>query len=170
MKYSDSCTEVGRVHYIKLLLYGTMTFCIMALIFFFSSQSGAKSQQLSDTLLKYIKTIIEILPDISGKGVSHDIRKYAHVLEFMALGVSSTLFFHELMTKRRENSISVLLISILFCVLYACSDELHQLYVPGRSARFVDVFFDSAGAAVGSAASCLIFCLKNNSAVKRRDN
>lgn len=38
----------------------------------------------------------------------------------------------------------------LFCALYACSDEVHQYFVPGRSCRFFDVCVDSAGALCGA--------------------
>ena len=37
----------------------------------------------------------------------------------------------------------------MFCSLYAISDEVHQLFVPGRGAQVKDVFIDIAGAAVG---------------------
>ena len=40
-------------------------------------------------------------------------------------------------------------LSFLVCVLYAISDEVHQLFVPGRGAQVKDVFIDSAGAIVG---------------------
>lgn len=35
------------------------------------------------------------------------------------------------------------------CILYAASDEIHQIFVPGRAAQVKDVFIDSAGASVG---------------------
>ena len=38
----------------------------------------------------------------------------------------------------------------VFCALYACSDELHQYFVPGRSCRFFDVCVDSTGAFFGA--------------------
>jgi len=34
-------------------------------------------------------------------------------------------------------------------VLYACTDEIHQLFVPGRGAQMSDVLLDSAGAGLG---------------------
>jgi VanZ family protein len=39
--------------------------------------------------------------------------------------------------------------SLVFCVLYAISDEVHQLFVPGRGAQVTDVMIDSFGAFVG---------------------
>ena len=39
----------------------------------------------------------------------------------------------------------IIVYSFIFCFLYACSDEVHQLYVPGRSGNIKDVFIDSIG-------------------------
>ena len=40
-------------------------------------------------------------------------------------------------------------LSLFVCVLYAISDEVHQLFVSGRGAQVKDVLIDSAGAIVG---------------------
>ena len=34
-------------------------------------------------------------------------------------------------------------------ILYACTDEIHQLFVPGRSGMIRDVFIDSIGGIIG---------------------
>ena len=44
---------------------------------------------------------------------------------------------------------NTILYPLLFSMLYACSDELHQLFVPGRFCAFKDVMIDSSGAFVG---------------------
>lgn len=43
-----------------------------------------------------------------------------------------------------------LTMSILFSFLYACTDELHQIFVPGRSAQFRDILIDTLGASFGA--------------------
>ena len=48
-----------------------------------------------------------------------------------------------------------LAMSILFSFLYACTDELHQIFVPGRSAQFRDVLIDTLGASFGIAITYL---------------
>jgi VanZ family protein len=40
--------------------------------------------------------------------------------------------------------------SILFCLLYASSDEIHQIFVPGRGCLFTDVMIDFSGSIIGS--------------------
>lgn len=52
-----------------------------------------------------------------------------------------------------------MLASLIFCVVYACSDEFHQLLVEGRSPRALDVMIDSAGAVTGIIAALLFFCV-----------
>ena len=40
-------------------------------------------------------------------------------------------------------------LAILASALYACTDELHQLFVPGRTGQIFDVFVDTLGATFG---------------------
>ena len=40
-------------------------------------------------------------------------------------------------------------LAIIICILYATSDELHQLFVMGRSCELRDVFIDSLGSVSG---------------------
>ena len=47
------------------------------------------------------------------------------------------------------SGLKVILLAFLICGLYAISDEIHQLYVQGRSGQVSDVLIDSSGALVG---------------------
>lgn len=42
-----------------------------------------------------------------------------------------------------------ILVSLLFGTFYASTDELHQYFVPGRSARLFDVGLDTLGVLTG---------------------
>jgi VanZ family protein len=42
-------------------------------------------------------------------------------------------------------------LSLAICIIYAVSDELHQLFVPGRGCQLKDVIIDTAGAVSGTA-------------------
>lgn len=141
-------------HRAKLIIYGALTLMCMAMIFYFSSQNGVRSQGVSDGLLARIKALI-LLPSITGKGAEYDIRKYAHMFEYCMLGITSMLFMRELFIKRLGTPAAPLA-AWGFSFLYACSDELHQYFVPGRSAKFADVLVDSVGFTLGVAAVYII--------------
>lgn len=49
-----------------------------------------------------------------------------------------------------------LAMSIFLSFLYAITDELHQVFVPGRSAQFRDVLIDTLGASFGAIITYLI--------------
>lgn len=102
--------------------------------------------------------------------IDHPIRKTAHATEYALLGFAATVFaftFEETLLARTPQTLELLepeeeekkrkrtikhVLTILaglafaYCFLYACSDEIHQLFVPGRSGKFTDVLIDSAGA------------------------
>ena len=46
--------------------------------------------------------------------------------------------------------------SILFTTLYACTDEIHQLFVEGRSGEIRDIIIDGLGATLGTMIFLLI--------------
>ena len=57
----------------------------------------------------------------------------------------------------------LVLLSLLICFLYACSDEIHQLFVPGRSGEARDVLIDTLGACLGVSFYYLVFRKKKMS-------
>ena len=77
------------------------------------------------------------------------VRKTAHFTEYAIL---SSLFFLNLKSwQKPKNSTSMnMLLSLIFSFLYACTDELHQIFVPGRSAQFRDILIDTLGASFGA--------------------
>ena len=138
-----------RKHRARPALFGGMTLAVMILIFWFSAQNGASSRAMSEGFLKtLLGTLAErFLPRLSGKGIDWDIRKYAHMGEYFCLGLSAFLFFSELTRWRGKGRAALLALAWSF--LYACSDEVHQLFVPGRAGRLRDVFVDGAGFGAG---------------------
>ena len=49
------------------------------------------------------------------------------------------------------------ILSFLFSVIYALSDEFHQTFVPGRDGNIVDVLIDGSGAFTGIILSCMLY-------------
>ncbi len=142
----------------RLLCYGTITVLIMLMIFLLSAQDGTESGSLSEWFLSTPvgRWLISFLPEITDEGPELDIRKYAHMTEYALLAVSSGLFFRTLL---RENLVCLSgLSALVLCFLYACTDEFHQHFVPGRAGTFTDVLIDTAGALAGLLVLS-VFCL-----------
>ena len=146
-----------------LYIYGFLTAFIMLAIFLMSAQDGNESGSLSSGFLKSIigAVLSKILPSLTDKGFDYDIRKYAHMTEYFCLAVSSFLFAAELFRFRKKRLLLSPVSAWLFSFLYACSDEFHQLFVPGRAGRFTDVMIDSVGISSAVILMLLIFLINN---------
>ena len=70
--------------------------------------------------------------------IDYPVRKCAHMSEYAILTLLGFLTFSFLHGRR-------FLIPIGVTFLYACTDEFHQLFVPGRAGRFTDVLIDTTG-------------------------
>lgn len=130
----------------KVVLWALVILC-MALIFSFSAQGADDSMDLSDGLLYDILNFLHI--ELSLEVVTFlrvFIRKVAHFSIYMLLGVLSYMLFKVGYEKREKFSA---LYAILMCAAYAITDEVHQIFVPGRSGMIRDVLIDSAGAMCG---------------------
>ena len=132
--------KLKKINIILLLLW-------IILIFGFSQDSGDVSSVKSDGIAN---VIINIVSDITGKNLDIDIctfiiRKIAHFTEYMILG----LLVINVIKDYKTIDTKVLIISIILCFIYACSDEIHQLFVSERSGRITDILIDTAGSFVG---------------------
>lgn len=123
----------------------------MAVIFAFSAQSGSASTGTSDGIVDQVVEGMfgtadrNIIPDSIRIKVSFYVRKAAHFTAFMLLGILCTAS----LGVDVKRSLTRGAVSLGICVLYAVSDEIHQLFVPGREGRLLDVGIDSAGALCG---------------------
>lgn len=127
---------------------------IMLCIFFFSSQVSSVSSKSSN---KITQTGIKVVNKIGGstekniKKISNHIdirtlvRKSAHFIEFFLLG----LLIINVLKDYFKISWKIILIALFLCILYACSDEIHQLFVPGRTSRIFDILIDTSGSILG---------------------
>jgi VanZ family protein len=123
-----------------------LAFLWMAVIFFLSSQNGSESSGLSTSLFKPLFEMLSFT-GISTDNFSLIIRKSAHFISYLILGI---LVFRALDTYQIELSQKVYM-SMLLCIGYAISDEIHQIFVPGRAGTLMDIFIDSAGSATSLA-------------------
>ncbi|WP_163195786.1 VanZ family protein [Clostridium thermarum] len=115
----------------------------MIIIFLFSQQPADVSNENNEFIV-YIFDLLGI--DLNGAfGAFTDfvIRKAAHFTEYFILYI---LFFNVF---NEKNSLTrALIYSLVGVFLYACTDEFHQLFVPGRSGKAVDVLIDTTGGLV----------------------
>ena len=134
--------------YYKLSWVGVVLW--MAVIFYLSHQPAAVSSNLSSDITEFIINAVEdVFPDtgIDIRDLNHIVRKNAHFIAYFILGILMVNAFKGSVLPRRRSVIWAL----VFSVLYAMSDEFHQLFIPGRSGEVRDVFIDSTGAFFGIA-------------------
>lgn len=77
--------------------------------------------------------------------LNHPIRKVAHATVYFVLAL---LVLNALDTNK-ENLKKNVIITLIFCFLYSCTDEIHQTFIDGRTGQFIDCFIDTLGAGLG---------------------
>lgn len=112
----------------------------MVLIFIFSSQPAEVSNGNNKFVIHLFKLIGLDLNSIFGVLVDFIIRKAAHFIEYFVLYI----LLYRATSINRNKDIKPFLWSILIVFLYACSDEFHQAFVPGRGPAFRDVLVDTS--------------------------
>lgn len=124
---------------------------MMIVIFAFSAKNGTESSKTSGETVNVMITIFGKIPglkmgtfdkDILSSYMELPVRKIAHMLEYAVLLATIYIPIHiNFKIKLSHKAI----ISYIIALLYAISDETHQLFVPGRSGRVIDVCIDSIG-------------------------
>lgn len=128
---------------------------LMAIVIFgFSSQDGVESGGLSykvaDVLISGVEKLglADVCDDdreVMIEKLQYPIRKCAHISEFAVFTILVVIAFYV----NKLHGTKLYMISWLSGVLFAATDEFHQLYVPGRCGSFVDVCIDSTGCLIG---------------------
>ncbi len=136
---------------LKRVIYTILLIIWMLVIFLFSNQTASKSQSTSDKVASDIVDVVEVVTKNDIKESKKEsiientrfiVRKTAHFTLYFILGIIVYLLLTSYNVKRP------ILYSILFCLLYACSDEIHQLFSSGRTAKVMDVCIDTFGSSV----------------------
>lgn len=120
----------------KKLRYFIPSIILMVIIFSFSNQTGNESSGLSQQIVLWIQTHLHMtIPELI-------IRKSAHMSEYALLCLTFIYAFSHYQLTMKQ----VLFYSIFCSFAYACSDEIHQLFIGGRAGQFTDVLIDTSGA------------------------
>lgn len=120
----------------------------MVIIFWLSSRTAEESAGQSSFVLEWLRSLF-------GENAFSDfiVRKAAHCLEFTGL---SFLFNIALMQTRKKPQYVQ---AVIFTSLYAITDEVHQIFVDGRSCQLMDWGIDTFGAALGAIGFLVIFTI-----------
>ena len=132
------------------------------LIFFMSSQKAEQSNQLSYGIIDVIVNALNrwfpnVLIDL--QGLNGIIRTCAHFFEYFIL---SLLVVNALSKSFSFRIRRVFCYAVVFCLLYALTDEFHQMVVSGRSAQLIDVVIDFAGSFFGAGLITVIVYFKRS--------
>lgn len=120
----------------------------MTIIFYLSAQVASESAQTSLGMMSFLEKIFTGLTELIG----HDaFRSIAHGLEYCGLALLLFNALYHTFTRPRA------LLSFAVSVLYAVSDEIHQIFVEGRAFQLTDIAVDAVGSLVGVAAGFVIY-------------
>lgn len=141
----------------------------MSVIFAMSARVAAASTQDSEFVGMAIGRIFiadfgkwDIQAQLSfAESIDHFVRKAAHGTEFGVLSLLCLGIFYDGNIKERKEAIKPFLAAFTAAAVYAVSDEIHQLFVEGRSGMITDVIIDCLGAGVCLAAACLLLKFKS---------
>ena len=156
--------------YLLRALLIALCVCSAGFIFYNSIQTGEESSSQSKEAVEIVQEVVGAVapesPIATATGEDFDrlhitVRTLAHFSEYAALGFLSALLF---LTYDIKRSLS-LLYAVAFSAFYAMTDEIHQIFVPGRAAQISDFLVDTSGALFGSimlliAAAVAAFCAK----------
>lgn len=138
----------------KKVFHSILVIIWMFVIFNFSSQNGPKSTNTSDVVTSMV---VNVTTSVTNKNVSREevkkrvedstflVRKMAHFTEYLILGI----LVLQLLSDYTKINKRMLIVSLIICYLYAVSDEVHQIFISGRTAKVLDTFIDGAGSLVG---------------------
>lgn len=160
----------------KLLISWILVLIWMITIFYLSSMDSDQSNTKSkETINVVVENTIDVTNNI---GITNEpttkdninsivnvlnkpLRKCMHATVYFVLVILVINAFNQMHLLTRVNTY---LYSIIICFIYACTDEIHQLYVVGRTGQFIDVLIDTIGALLG----CCVFYIGSKIIKKNR--
>ncbi len=135
-----------------------------------SATSGDRSEGVTDVVVNVVYPDLEERPPAEQQSIQQKmhylVRKLAHFTEFACLGLLSAALVAHLTRRVRLNPLLQGSIPAVFCLLYAASDEIHQIFT-NRGPSVKDVLIDFIGALVGIACLRLLLFLGQRVAARR---
>lgn len=131
----------------------------MLFIFKMSSYNSTSSNNQSGFIVNIISNILNF-NDLDT--LSFIIRKTAHFTEYFILGL---LTYNMTYNYKKKTYLS-----IIICILYAISDELHQSLVPGRSCQILDILIDSSASILAIYLLSILYKFKSKHTLTKNQN
>lgn len=140
-----------------------LSFGWMGVIYLFSAQDAEASAQSSGSFMAFLLRLFrvesseKILTDTTTYStVDFILRKGAHFTVFTILGLllCTTISLYPNAIRMQK-----IVLPLSLGILYACIDELHQYFVPGRACQIRDVCIDTLGVLTGVAITFAIHWL-----------
>lgn len=139
----------GKAMRSLLISYGLLIAWALV-IFYLSSEGSDASSGRSDVIVQTVQSwgVATAGTDF----MTFLVRKSAHIIAYFIFGgLAYNVIRHYKLPVRRA-----LLTSGAIVLVYAASDEFHQLFVPGRSGEVRDVLIDTTAGIVGICLAWLI--------------
>ena len=136
--------------YVSLII----VIALFVLIFCLSHQNGEDSTETSGWFTALLNFIFpfELTEDF--------VRTMAHFSEFACL----SFFINNLFVAYKEKLNPVVACALSF--FYAITDEIHQIFVPGRACQFLDMMVDLAGIVSGMVVYAVIYVMSRKTISK----
>jgi len=143
---------------VLFIVFASLSLLVMIAIFLFSAQRAEYSASLSGEVGSIVEDVLSIFDWALGDGlilwVKNHIRKIAHFVGYFLLGgFLLATFFNTRIKKIRNKIIPTAAIGLF----YSITDEIHQLFVDGRSGQVSDVLLDFSGVITGIIIALLFY-------------
>lgn len=128
---------------LKRILSILLTTLVAMTAIYFSGQSGEESHALSGRAARwlldrlYFTNTVETL-----ELIEYLLRRGAHFIIYTVMGWGLMRTFQDWVA-------FPLVATVMIGALFACTDEIHQIFSIGRSAKLTDVFLDTCGVTAG---------------------
>lgn len=135
--------------YINRIIYFTLLIITFVLIFMFSSQNSTISGGLSEGITSKLLSLFNINYGNNSQLTlicEAIIRKLAHLFIYLTAGIWAMCLYNTFNINEKNK----ILYSITTVCFYACTDEFHQGFTPGRNPSVLDVILDTIGASIGT--------------------
>jgi VanZ family protein len=155
---------------VKIIFSWSMVVIWMAVIFAFSHQSSEVSGGISLNASRFILQLFDKSADAAAVSLAESIiRNFAHGFVFFVLGIFVSYAFESVGISEFANAGLTFLVS----AIYAVSDEVHQIFIPGRAGQLSDFLIDALGIIIAIIAYQIfktVMDLRAELAVKRQED